>query len=75
MTVNCQNCRHFKTAPYQAPHTGCYHADNMSVTQKERYLDQQQAPGDHRKINLRGDCEQFEAKPQQLSLLKRLFAG
>jgi hypothetical protein len=75
MNVNCKNCRYFKQAPYQAPHTGCYHPDNMAVKQKERYLDQQQLPGDHRKLNLRGDCALFEALPERPSLLKRLLAG
>ena len=75
MNVNCKNCRYFKQAPYLAPHTGCYHPDNMAVKQKERYLDQQQLPGDHRKLNLRGDCALFEALPERPSLLKRLLAG
>ena len=72
--VDCKNCRHFREAPYQAPHTGCWHPDNLVVRQKDAYLDEQQAPGDHRKINLRGDCKQFEARPKKPTLLQRFFS-
>jgi len=72
--TSCKTCIHFRTAPYQAPLTGCWHGDNMTVTQKPAYLDQQQSPGDHRVINLRGDCQQHEAKPKRPSLLDRLRA-
>ena len=75
MTANCQNCRHFQRAPYQAPQTGCYHPEHMQVKQKERYLDEQRTPGDNGKINLRGDCAQFEALPAKPSWLERLLAG
>ena len=71
--VSCSDCTHFREAPYQAPLTGCWHPDNMKVTQKEAFLDQQQQPGNHRKINLRGDCQQFEARPVRLSLFQRIF--
>ena len=71
--VDCKDCIHFRTAPYQAPHTGCWHADNLKVSQKEAFLDQQQQPGDHRKLNLRRDCAQFEARPVRHGLLARLF--
>ena len=71
--VLCKDCRHFRQAPYQANITGCWHPDNLAITQKVDYLDEQRQPGDHRKINLRGDCEQFEARPVRLSLLPRLL--
>jgi len=71
--VDCQDCIHFRTAPYEAPHTGCWHEENLKVSQKEAFLDQQQQPGNHRKINLRGDCAQFEAQPERPGLLARLF--
>lgn len=71
--VNCKDCHHLRTAPYEAPLTGCWHPDNMKVTQKEAFLDQQQQPGDNRKINLRGDCAQYEAKPTRPSLWQRLL--
>ncbi len=70
--VKCSDCRHFLEAPYQALRTGCWHPDNLQVTQKEAFLDQQQIPGNHRKINLRGNCEQFESQPKKLSLMQRL---
>lgn len=71
--VDCKDCIHFRTAPYQAPITGCWHPDNMKATQKEAFLDQQQQPGDHRRINLRGDCAQFEPEPAPPSLWKRFL--
>ncbi len=72
-SVLCKDCSHFREAPYEANITGCWHPDNLQITQKEAFLDQQQQPGNHRKINLRGDCEQFEASPVPLSLLPRLW--
>ena len=75
MPANCQTCQHFKSKPYEAPHTGCYHPDNMEVKQKEAYLDQQQLPGDHRKLNLMGDCDKHEERPKKDSFWKRLLAG
>ncbi|HIG11586.1 MAG: hypothetical protein ABGY71_14725 [bacterium] len=75
MTVSCESCRHFRRKPYEAPHTGCYHLDLMVVKQKESILDEQQTPGDHRKLNLLGDCEHFSARPEKPSLLKRLLGG
>jgi len=72
--IACKNCIHFREAPYQAAHTGCWHPDNMVVTQKDAYLDQQQIPGDHRKINLRGNCGQYEARPPKPSLLRRILS-
>ena len=72
--VDCNACRHFREAPYEAPRTGCWHPKNLVVTQKAAYLDEQQVPGDHRKINLRGDCEQFEARVRKPSLLQRILS-
>ncbi len=72
--VDCNACRHFRRAPYQAPRTGCWHPDNLVVSQKADYLDEQQIPGDQRKINLRGDCAQFEALPKKPSLLQRILS-
>ena len=71
--VNCKDCIHFRSAPYEAPRTGCWHEDSKKVTQKEAFLDQQQQPGDHRKINLRGDCSQYEAKPAKPTFWQRLM--
>jgi len=71
--VHCRDCRHFREAPYEAPITGCWHPDSKSVTQKEAFLDQQQQPGDHMRINFRGDCSLFEARPVRPSIWKRMF--
>lgn len=71
--VLCKNCRHFLEAPYEAPHTGCWHPDNMTVKQKLAYLDEQRKPGDHERINLRGNCEQFEQKPGKLTFWERIL--
>lgn len=71
--VRCEDCVHFRTAPYQAPRTGCYHPDHMTVRQKDAYLDEQQKPGDHEKINLRGDCATFEQRPAAIPFWRRLF--
>lgn len=71
--VNCKDCRWFRQAPYEAKLTGCWHADHMKVTQKENFLDQQQEPGDHRRLNLRSDCSTFEARPTKASFLQRIL--
>ncbi|MFT4537902.1 MAG: hypothetical protein ACI841_004028 [Planctomycetota bacterium] len=73
-SVDCKACRHFRTAPYQARKTGCWNPANMPVKQKEAFLDEQQTPGDHRRINMNADCEQFEDVPAKPSLFKRLFS-
>jgi hypothetical protein len=71
----CAECLHFRTAPEQAPYTGCWHPDNMRQRQSEAYLEQQQLPGDHTQINLRGDCPQFEKRPPKKSLWRRMLDG
>ena len=71
--VSCNNCKHFRAAPYDVPLTGCWHPDNMLVSQKDAYLDQQQQPGNHTRLNLRGKCEQYEAKPARLTFMQRLM--
>jgi hypothetical protein len=73
-SVNCKDCRYFRTAPYEAPLSGCWHPDNMKVTQKDAFLDQQQQPGNNRKINLRGDCAQYEAKQPEPSFWQRFLS-
>lgn len=72
--VECQQCVHFRTAPDEAPHTGCWHPDNMKQRQTDAFLKQQELPGDHVKINLRGDCEQYEKKPKKRSFWRRLMS-
>ena len=73
--VDCRRCVHFRSAPWEARREGCYLPANMPQRQKERYLDEQQIPGDHRKINLRGDCPDFQARPRKPSFLRRLLAS
>lgn len=71
--ITCEGCSHFRSAPYEAPHTGCWHPDNMAVSQKDAYLQQQETPGNHERINLRGDCAQYEARSRPLSLWDRFL--
>jgi hypothetical protein len=71
--VACQDCAFFRSAPYQAHATGCYFPANMAVRQKLSCLDEQQQPGDHLKINAKGDCKDFQAKPARSSLLSWLL--
>jgi len=73
--VQCSDCIHFRAAPHEARIAGCFKDTNMPGRQKEAFLDEQQVPGDHEKINLRGDCPDFEARPQKVSLWKRLLAS
>jgi hypothetical protein len=73
--VDCEDCQHLKRAPFEAARTGCWHPDFMEQRQKDAFLDEQQIPGDHEKINLRGDCAKFEAKAPKRSFLKRMLAG
>ena len=73
--VHCSDCTHFRAAPHQSRISGCFKDTNMTNRQKEACLDEQQIPGDHEKLNLRGDCSEFEAKPVKASLWKRLLAS
>jgi hypothetical protein len=70
----CKNCRHLKTAPYQAAHTGCWHPDLMQTTQKDAWLDQQQVPGNHHQINLNGDCAEFHTLAKKATFWQRFVA-
>jgi len=72
--VECRNCVHFRSAPYEARIAGCYLEKNMPGRQKMACLDEQQLPGDHEKINLRGDCPDHQARPKKASLWQRLWA-
>lgn len=73
-TARCEACEHFRVAPYEARVEGCYLPSNMSQRQTDAFLDEQQIPGDHRKINLRGNCPDFAEKPVRLGLWRRLMA-
>ena len=72
-TVRCADCRHFRSAPYEAKKAGCYLPANMQGKQKDAFLDEQQLPGDHERINRDGDCPDFEARAARAPLLQRLF--
>jgi hypothetical protein len=72
--VECRDCVHFREAPYAAPRTGCWHPDNMKQRQTDAFLKEQEIPGDHEKINLRGDCPRFERRPRKRSFWRRLMA-
>jgi len=72
--VDCHSCRHFRHAPYEARLEGCYLEKNMVSKQKQAFLDEQQQPGDHDKINRNGDCPDFHAREAKPSLWKRLWA-
>lgn len=76
--VACADCVHFRRYPYGdgttwKRKTGCYHPDLMEQKQSDVFLEEQQVPGDHEKLNLRGDCEKFEARPAQASWLQRVL--
>ena len=73
-TVSCTDCRHFRAAPYEAKNAGCYFPDNMDGKQKDAFLDEQQMPGDHERINRNGDCKDFAARKKPLAFIQRLFS-
>ncbi len=73
--VRCETCTHFRSAPYEARINGCYLESNMPGRQKDAFLDEQQIPGNHEKINLRGDCSDHQARPASLPFWKRLLAS
>ena len=70
---DCKNCIHFKQAPWEANKTGCWHKDNLEMSLSANFNDEQQIPGNHRKINLRGDCAQFEARAAAPSFFERFL--
>ncbi len=73
--VECRDCRYFKEAPYDAPRTGCWFPDFMPQKQKDAFLKEQEIPGDHEKINLRGDCSAFSPRAPKRSFWRRMLAG
>ncbi len=73
--ADCRRCRHFRSAPYEARLEGCYFPDNMVSKQSAGYLDEQQQPGRHDKINRKGDCKDFVARDEAIPFWRRLFAG
>jgi hypothetical protein len=76
--VECKDCRHFRAYPGDTVwkrRTGCYHPDLMEQKQTDSFLKAQEVPGNHEKINVRGDCAKFEARPRRGSVLSRLIAA
>ena len=72
--VDCRNCVHFRSAPYEARLEGCYFPGNMPVKQSARYLDEQQQPGDHERINRNGDCPDYEERAERVPFWQRIFS-
>lgn len=70
--ADCKTCSHFRSAPYEARIDGCFHPDHMKVTQKEAFLQEQETPGNHRILNLRGDCAEFEPEAPKRSFFSRI---
>ncbi len=70
--ASCENCIHFKRAPYEANLTGCWHPDNMQQNYSEAFLCQQQMPG-KRTDDIRAQAEWrfcWNRKPPDPSLTK-----
>lgn len=79
-TVACADCVHFHAYPFGdgtvwKRKTGCYHPDLMVQKQSDVFLREQQVPGDHEQLNLRGDCAKFEALPPRPTALQRFFTA
>jgi len=70
---DCKTCAHFKQAPWDAAKTGCWHPDNMDTKLGAAFNDEQQLPGNHVKLNLRGDCAQFEQRAAAPSFMERFL--
>lgn len=73
--VDCLDCRWFKHAPYEASRTGCWFPEFMQQKQKDGFLKEQELPGDHRKINLRGDCAKFDQREKRRTFWQRLLSN
>lgn len=71
--VECSHCVHYRSAPYQARIDGCYFPGNMPGKQSAPYLDEQQLPGDHDKINRKGDCPDYEAREAKAPWWRRIL--
>ena len=71
--VDCKNCAHFKEGPWEATKTGCWHPEHMSTALSAAFNDEQQEPGDHEKINLRGDCAQYQSKDAPMSFWEKFL--
>jgi hypothetical protein len=72
--VDCRTCLHFRSSPFEAKFEGCYLAKNMEAKQKQAFLDEQQQPGKHGKINFHGDCPDHAARKKPLGWWQRLWS-
>lgn len=76
--VDCKDCKWFRSVPGDTVwkrRTGCYHPEHMDQKLSERVHQAQEIPGDHEKLNVRGDCAQFESAPRRGSLLSRMLTA
>ncbi len=76
--VDCKDCKWFRSVPGDTVwkrRTGCYHPEHMDQKLSERVHQAQEIPGDHEKLNVRGDCAKFESAPRRGSLLSRMLTA
>ena len=76
--VECNDCSHFRRLPggtVWKRRTGCYHPDLMEQKQSDPVHQAQEIPGNHEKLNVRGDCAKFSARPRRGSLLSRMITA
>ena len=73
--VYCENCIHFRSAPFEARLEGCYEPKLIGKKQKARFNDEQQLPGNHLKLNHKHDCEKYAARERKPSLWERLISA
>ena len=75
--ADCNDCKHFRALPGDTVwkrRTGCYHPEFMEQRQSDWVLAAQEIPGDHEKLNARGDCAKFEAR-RSATMVSRLISG
>ncbi len=74
--ADCKDCLHFRRVvggTVWKRRTGCYHPDLMEQAQSDPALRAQEVPGNHVKLNLRGDCAKFDGGSRRGSLISRLI--
>ncbi len=73
--VRCEDCLYLRVRPGGTPwkrKSGCFHPELVEQSQSDRFLQEQIIPGDHEKLNRRGDCPKFTPGPRRLSLVQRV---
>lgn len=76
--VDCKDCKWFRSLPGDTVwkrRTGCYHPENMEQKLSDPVHQAQEIPGDHEKLNVRGDCARFEGAPRKGSLISRMLTA